>query len=189
MSNGPRARGGGRGRRGAPRSPTGSPRARLERRRPGRAGRADERLDVPLRRPRRTAARIAQPDPNDDELGRPVPHAGRRGRARDRLAGGGLAAPRASTPERMEELSRQSGWAKTFGLPLELISAEEAQRLFPPMTTEGVLGAAYLPSDGYIDPSQLTLALAEGARRGGAEIYQQTRVTALRSTRSREMSS
>jgi len=85
----------------------------------------------------------------------------------------------ASTSERMEELARQSGWAKTFGLPLELISAEEAQGLFPPMSTEGVLGAAFLPTDGYIDPSQLTFALAEGARRGGAEIYQQTRVTAI----------
>jgi glycine cleavage system aminomethyltransferase T/glycine/D-amino acid oxidase-like deaminating enzyme len=85
----------------------------------------------------------------------------------------------ASTEERMEELARQSGWATTFGLPLELISADEAQRLFPPMTTEGVLGAAYLPTDGYIDPSQLTFALAEGARRGGAEIYQHTRVTAI----------
>jgi 4-methylaminobutanoate oxidase (formaldehyde-forming) len=85
----------------------------------------------------------------------------------------------ASSQERMEELSRQSGWAKTFGLPLELVSSEEAQRLFPPMTTEGVRGAAYLPTDGYIDPSQLTFALAEGARRGGAEIYQQTRVTAI----------
>ena len=80
----------------------------------------------------------------------------------------------ASAPERMEELARQSGWAKTFGLPLELISAEEAQRLFPPMSTDGVLGAAYLPTDGYIDPSQLTFALAEGARRGGAEINQHT---------------
>ncbi len=85
----------------------------------------------------------------------------------------------ASTPERMEELARQSGWAKTFGLPLELVSADAAQKLFPPMSTEGVLGAAYLPTDGYIDPSQLTFALAEGARRGGAEIYQQTRVTAI----------
>ena len=47
------------------------------------------------------------------------------------------------------------------------------------MTTDGVLGAAYLPTDGYIDPSQLTFALAEGARRGGAEIHQQTRVTAI----------
>ena len=85
----------------------------------------------------------------------------------------------ASSEERMEELRRQAGWAKTFGLPLELVSAEEAQRLFPPMSTEGVLGAAYLPTDGYIDPSQLTTALAEGARRGGAEIATQTRVTGL----------
>ncbi|HKD94230.1 MAG TPA: FAD-dependent oxidoreductase [Gaiellaceae bacterium] len=82
----------------------------------------------------------------------------------------------ASSQERMEELARQAGWAKTFGLPLELVSAEEAQRLFPPMSTDGVLGAAYLPTDGYIDPSQLTHALAEGARRRGAEIYTNTRV-------------
>src|SRR6266568_2649001 len=80
----------------------------------------------------------------------------------------------ASSQERMEELARQSGWAQTFGLPLELVSAEEAQRLFPPMSANGVLGAAYLPTDGYIDPSQLSFALAEGARRGGAELLQHT---------------
>jgi 4-methylaminobutanoate oxidase (formaldehyde-forming) len=91
----------------------------------------------------------------------------------------------ASAPERMEELQRQAGWAKTFGLPLELVSPEDAQRLFPPMTTQGVLGAAYLPTDGYIDPSQLTYALAEGARRGGAEIAQHTRVTTIRTDRGR----
>ncbi|HEU4972832.1 MAG TPA: FAD-dependent oxidoreductase [Gaiellaceae bacterium] len=86
----------------------------------------------------------------------------------------------ASSPERMEEIARQAGWAKTFGLPLELMSAAEAQALFPPMTIEGVLGAAYLPTDGYIDPSQLTFALAEGARRRGADIATGTRVTGLR---------
>jgi len=91
----------------------------------------------------------------------------------------------ASSQERMDELSRQAGWAKTFGLPLELISAEEARRLFPPISTEGVLGAAYLPTDGYIDPSQLTFALAEGARRGGAELYQHTRVTGISVERGR----
>src|SRR5438067_3215588 len=89
----------------------------------------------------------------------------------------------ASSEERMEELRRQAGWAKTFGLPLELISADEAQRLFPPMSTAGVLGAAYLPTDGYIDPSQLAFALAEGARRGGAEITTHTRVTGIRTER------
>ncbi len=85
----------------------------------------------------------------------------------------------ASSEERMEELHRQAGWAKTFGLPLDLVSGEEAQGLFPPMSIDGVLGAAYLPTDGYIDPSQLTMALAEGARRRGAEIATQTRVTGL----------
>jgi glycine cleavage system aminomethyltransferase T/glycine/D-amino acid oxidase-like deaminating enzyme len=91
----------------------------------------------------------------------------------------------ASSQERMEELARQAGWANTFGLPLELISAREAQELFPPMSTESVLGAAYLPTDGYIDPSQLTFALAEGARRGGAEIATHTRVTGIRIERGR----
>jgi 4-methylaminobutanoate oxidase (formaldehyde-forming) len=91
----------------------------------------------------------------------------------------------ASSEERLEEISRQAGWAKTFGLPLELVSAEDAQGLFPPMSVDGVLGAAYLPTDGYIDPSQLTFALAEGARRRGAEVETQTRVTGVATSRGR----
>jgi glycine cleavage system T protein len=85
----------------------------------------------------------------------------------------------ASSKEHMEELERQAAWAETFGLPLHLISADEAQSLFPPMSTEGVLGAALLPSDGYVDPSQLTLALARGARQRGATILTDTRVTGV----------
>jgi glycine cleavage system aminomethyltransferase T/glycine/D-amino acid oxidase-like deaminating enzyme len=85
----------------------------------------------------------------------------------------------ASSEERLEELRRQSGWAKTFGLPLELISADEAKEMFPLMSTEGVLGAAWLPTDGYIDPSQLTFALADGARRGGCQVLTNTRVTGI----------
>jgi glycine cleavage system aminomethyltransferase T/glycine/D-amino acid oxidase-like deaminating enzyme len=85
----------------------------------------------------------------------------------------------ASSEERMEELRRQAGWAKTFGLPLELISADEARDLFPLMSTDGVLGAAWLPTDGYLDPSQLTFALAEGARAGGGRIFTSTRVTGI----------
>src|SRR5256714_7796818 len=53
------------------------------------------------------------------------------------------------------------------------------------MSVDGVLGGAYLPSDGYIDPSQLTFALAEGARRRGAEIATGTRVTGIRLERGR----
>jgi glycine cleavage system aminomethyltransferase T/glycine/D-amino acid oxidase-like deaminating enzyme len=85
----------------------------------------------------------------------------------------------ASSEERMEELRRQAGWAKTFGLPMELISANEAKEKFPLMSTDGVLGAAWIPTDGYLDPAQLTNALADGARRGGCRIFTNTRVTGI----------
>jgi 4-methylaminobutanoate oxidase (formaldehyde-forming) len=82
----------------------------------------------------------------------------------------------ASSPERMVEIRRQHGWAQRAGLPLELISAEDAQELFPLMTTDGVLGAAYTPTDGQIDPARLCTALAAGARAAGVRIAQHTRV-------------
>ncbi|MGI8336782.1 GcvT family protein [Actinomadura scrupuli] len=85
----------------------------------------------------------------------------------------------ACTPERMEEIRRQIGWARTFGLPLEEISAAQAQELFPMMDTAGVLGGAHLPTDGYIDPSQLTYALAAGARAEGVRIITHTRVLGI----------
>jgi glycine cleavage system aminomethyltransferase T/glycine/D-amino acid oxidase-like deaminating enzyme len=86
----------------------------------------------------------------------------------------------ASSEERMEELRRQAAWAETFSLPVSLISAAECQERFPPMDTDGVLGGAFLPTDGYIDPSQLTLALAKGARSRGADIRTETRLTGIR---------
>ena len=61
----------------------------------------------------------------------------------------------ASTPERLDEIRRQISWAKYYGLPLVEISVAEAVELFPLMNPDGVVGAAYLPSDGYLDPSQL----------------------------------
>ena len=85
----------------------------------------------------------------------------------------------ASTPARFEELQRQAGWAKTFGLPLELISAREAQDRFPLMTTDGVLAAVWLPTDGWLDPSGLAMALAAGARRRGVTIRTRTRVVGI----------
>ncbi|HXB15014.1 MAG TPA: FAD-dependent oxidoreductase [Solirubrobacteraceae bacterium] len=85
----------------------------------------------------------------------------------------------ACTPEREEEVLRQVAWARTFGLPLELISAGQAQELFPLMDTAGVRCGSYLATDGYLDPSLLTTALAEGARAGGAQIYTHARVTAI----------
>ncbi len=91
----------------------------------------------------------------------------------------------ASTPERFEELRRQAGWARTFGLPIELITAAEAKALFPLMSTDGVLGALHLPTDGWLDPSGLALALAAGTRACGAQIRTHTRVVGISVTRGR----
>jgi glycine cleavage system aminomethyltransferase T/glycine/D-amino acid oxidase-like deaminating enzyme len=91
----------------------------------------------------------------------------------------------ASSPARYEELRRQAGWAKTFGLPLDLISAREAQDRFPLMSPDGVLGAVWLPTDGWLDPSGLANALAAGARRRGAQIRTRTRVVGIRMTHGR----
>jgi glycine cleavage system T protein len=91
----------------------------------------------------------------------------------------------ASTKERLEELQRQASWAKTFGLPLALISPEEAQAKFPLMTLDGVLGAVWLPTDGWLDPSGLAQALAAGARARGASIRQHTRVVDVHVARGR----
>lgn len=85
----------------------------------------------------------------------------------------------ASSPERMQEIRRQIGWANAVGLPLQEISAAQAQELFPLMRGDGVVGAAYLASDGYVDPSQLCYALVNLARRAGVQVHPRTRVTGI----------
>ncbi len=85
----------------------------------------------------------------------------------------------ASSTARMEELERQLGWATTFGLPMESISPGEAQERFPLMSTDGVVGGVWLPTDGWLDPSGLANALAAGARQRGAQIRPHTRVVAI----------
>jgi glycine cleavage system aminomethyltransferase T/glycine/D-amino acid oxidase-like deaminating enzyme len=91
----------------------------------------------------------------------------------------------ASSTERMEELRRQAGWAKAYGLQMQLIGPSEAKDRFPLMVTDGVLGAAWLPTDGYLDPTGLTMALAAGARAAGVRIATRTRLTGIHVERGR----
>jgi 4-methylaminobutanoate oxidase (formaldehyde-forming) len=85
----------------------------------------------------------------------------------------------ASSKARIEELQRLAGWGRTFGLPLEIVSTARALELFPLFDPEGIEGAAYLATDGYLDPSGLTFALVEGAKRRGATVMTDTRVTGI----------
>ena len=85
----------------------------------------------------------------------------------------------ACSPERVMELKRLTTMAKSFGLPMEIISPQRAQELFPLMSTDGVRAAAFLPTDGYIDPASVTQAIAKGARQHGARIFEHTKVTSI----------
>src|SRR5262245_51303251 len=85
----------------------------------------------------------------------------------------------ASSEYRLEALARQAGWAKSFGLPVEIVSAAEAHERFPLIEASNVLGAQFVPSDGHLDPTGLTMALAEGAKRGGARIRTGARVVEI----------
>ncbi|MCU1400489.1 MAG: FAD-dependent oxidoreductase [Acidimicrobiales bacterium] len=85
----------------------------------------------------------------------------------------------ACSPDRVLELRRLATMAKSFGLPMDIISPEAAQALFPLMSTEDVLAAAFLPTDGYIDPASVTQAIAKGARQRNAQIHENTKVTSI----------
>src|SRR5215813_10635165 len=82
----------------------------------------------------------------------------------------------ASSPDRLLEIKRAATMAKSFGLEMSIISAKEAQDLCPILNVDDVLAAAYLPSDGHVDPASVTQALAKGARMKGARIRQGMRV-------------
>jgi 4-methylaminobutanoate oxidase (formaldehyde-forming) len=83
------------------------------------------------------------------------------------------------SPERTLELRRLATMAKSFGLPMVIVSPAEAQGLFPLMSTVDVEAAAFLPTDGYIDPASVTQAIARGARMRGATFCEQTAVVAI----------
>jgi dimethylglycine dehydrogenase len=86
----------------------------------------------------------------------------------------------ADTPERMEWLKMAHARARYLGLATELLTAKEAQELFPLMEAKYFVGAMLDKADGNLDPSGTTHAYAKSARINGAEIYLKTRVKELR---------
>ena len=85
----------------------------------------------------------------------------------------------AENQDRMDEYRQYAGVAETIGVKVNFLTPEEVQKAWPLCSIEGLVGAIQHPEDGYIQPNDLTQALAKGARALGAEIYRQTAVTAL----------
>jgi sarcosine dehydrogenase len=85
----------------------------------------------------------------------------------------------ACNAERWNEVKRQATTATSFGLEMHLLSAAEAQDMWPLMQVDDVVGAAFLPTDGQASPSDITMALARGARMAGATILEDTEVLSI----------
>ena len=91
----------------------------------------------------------------------------------------------ACTAARWIELKRQATTARSFGLEVHLLTPQEAQDLWPLMEIGDVIGAAFLPTDGQVNPADITQSLAKGARMHGAQILEETAVLGIEVERGR----
>ena len=82
----------------------------------------------------------------------------------------------ARTEDRMVQLRRTAANAAAYDMECELLTPDQAQEKWPVMAVDDVLGALWLPGDGKVNPTDLTMALARGARAGGARIVEHARV-------------
>jgi dimethylglycine dehydrogenase len=85
----------------------------------------------------------------------------------------------ARTRDRMDEYQYYAGVAETIGVKVKFLTPDEVKDIWPLCDVEGILGAIQHEEDGYVQPADLTQALARGARDFGAEINRQTTVTSI----------
>ena len=85
----------------------------------------------------------------------------------------------ARTQDRMDEYHYYAGIAQTIGVETNFLTPAQVKEIWPLASVDGIIGAIQHPADGYIQPADLTQALARGARMRGAEIYRNTVVLAV----------
>lgn len=85
----------------------------------------------------------------------------------------------ARTKDRWDEFMYYAGVAETIGVKVNVLTPQQVKEIWPLCETDGLLGAIQHPDDGYIQPADLTQAMAKGARSRGAEIYRNTTVTGI----------
>jgi len=85
----------------------------------------------------------------------------------------------ARTPDRMTQLKRTAATAAAYDLECEIISADQAKQLYPILESSDLIGAIWVPGDGTVNSTDLTSALAKGARMRGARILEGVRVTGI----------
>ena len=81
--------------------------------------------------------------------------------------------------ERMDEYFQYAATAKTIGIDVKFLTPDEVKSIWPLCETDNLVGAILHPEDGYIQPADLTQAMAKGARARGATIYRNTAVLSI----------
>jgi len=82
----------------------------------------------------------------------------------------------AATKERMQVYAKQAALARSFGVEVEVISAQRAGELYPLLRTGDLHGGLWIPGDGKANPADLTMSLAKGARNRGVKIVEDVEV-------------
>ncbi len=82
----------------------------------------------------------------------------------------------ARTADRMMQLRRTAASADAYGLECTMLTPAQAKERWPAMQVDDLVGAIWLPGDATANPTDLTQALARGARQRGARIAEKTRV-------------
>ena len=78
----------------------------------------------------------------------------------------------ATNGERLAELKRKADFASLFDVEASFMPAAAIKEIWPLLNADGVLGGIYMPSDGSANPTDLTVALAKGARLHGAKLFE-----------------
>jgi glycine cleavage system aminomethyltransferase T/glycine/D-amino acid oxidase-like deaminating enzyme len=83
----------------------------------------------------------------------------------------------ATNAARYEELARGASMGRNFGLPVEAVGPGEIKERWAPINTAGLVGGFWFPDDGQVNPADVTMAYAKGARMKGARIHEKLSVT------------
>ncbi len=85
----------------------------------------------------------------------------------------------ATERDRLEEYRRVAAFNRHCGVDVQEISATEVQRLFPLARTDDILAGFYVAGDGRVDPVDVTMALAKGAKMKGVKIIEGVSVSGV----------
>ena len=92
----------------------------------------------------------------------------------------------ARTKDRWDEFNYYAGVAETIGVKVNMLTPADVKALWPLCEIDGIIGAIQHPEDGYIQPADISQALAIGARAKGAEILRYTTVLGIKALPSGE---